>query len=109
MTGVTRRGRSPEGPAEDRRTRKPLALWDRIKILRGTPATQASGASDASAPDDGGPGTVVRVDKRGVVVACGDGAVRFDQLQPTGKSRMDGAAFVNGYRPTVGERFGHAD
>jgi methionyl-tRNA formyltransferase len=57
-------------------------------------------------PADALPGTIVRVDKRGPVVACRDGGVRLEQLQPTGKARMDGAAFVNGYRPKVGERLG---
>jgi methionyl-tRNA formyltransferase len=52
------------------------------------------------------PGTIVAADKQGVVVACGQDAVRLRSLQPAGKARMDGAAFVNGYRPEVGERLG---
>jgi methionyl-tRNA formyltransferase len=45
----------------------------------------------------------VTVDKRGAIVACGDGAVRLAAVQPPGRARVDGAAFVNGYRPEVGE------
>jgi len=61
----------------------------------------------ASATDrDGDPGRVVDVTKQGPVVACGHGAVLLTSLQPSGKGRMDGAAFVNGYRPAVGHRLG---
>jgi methionyl-tRNA formyltransferase len=62
----------------------------------------------AAAPTDGQgeSGRVVDVTKRGPVVACGDGAVLLTSLQPAGKGRMDGAAFVNGYRPAIGHRFG---
>lgn len=52
---------------------------------------------------DGRPGTVIRNDPEGTVVACGSGAVRLERVQPEGKARMDGPAFVNGYRPQVGE------
>ena len=55
---------------------------------------------------DGAPGTVLRIEPDGVVVACGRGAVRLDAVQPEGKARMDGAAFANGYRPEPGERLG---
>ena len=93
---------------------------DRLKVYRATPVTDPEvpgrGAVEADADaeaeaggagvSDPAPGTIVRVDKRGVVVACADGAVRLDQVQPTGKARMDGTAFVNGYRPEVGERLG---
>lgn len=54
----------------------------------------------------GEPGEVVEVDRNGVVVACGHGAVLVTSVQPAGKARMDGAAYVNGYRPALGHRFG---
>jgi methionyl-tRNA formyltransferase len=53
------------------------------------------------------PGTVLRADPEGPVVACGGGLLRLDEVQPAGKPRMSGAAFVNGYRP-VGHRLGDA-
>ena len=58
---------------------------------------------------DGPPGTVLRSDPAGVVVACGRGAVRLEQVQPEGKARMSGAAFANGYRPEPGERLERSD
>ena len=54
----------------------------------------------------GDPGVVVDVVRDGVVVACGRGGVLLTSLQPAGKARMDGAAYVNGYRPALGHRFG---
>ncbi|WP_370324246.1 methionyl-tRNA formyltransferase [Euzebya sp.] len=62
----------------------------RLKVHRVTP-TDASGE----------PGHVVGERDGRPVVACGEGAVRLDEVQPAGKPRMDGAAFANGYRPTV--------
>jgi methionyl-tRNA formyltransferase len=74
----------------------------RLKVWRATPVTEVDGGPVPT----GGPGEVIAVTKRGVVVACGDGAVQLDAVQPEGKSRIDGAAFVNGQRPEAGERLG---
>jgi methionyl-tRNA formyltransferase len=88
---------------------------ERLKVLRVHPVddTTDSEVVDATGGDRDGdrrpaPGTIVAVDKRGAVVACGVGAVRLLAVQPAGRSRMDGAAFVNGYRPEVGEVLGTA-
>jgi methionyl-tRNA formyltransferase len=58
-------------------------------------------------PGRGEPGTIVVIDDRtgAPVVACGREALRLDEVQPAGKRRMSGAAFVNGYQP-LGERLG---
>jgi methionyl-tRNA formyltransferase len=56
-------------------------------------------------PADGDPGTVVRLDPEGPVVATGAGGLRLDVVQPAGKGRMPGPAFANGYRP-LGQRLG---
>lgn len=53
----------------------------------------------------GAPGTVIGSDEGGAVVACGDAALRLEQVQPAGKAPMSAAAFVNGYRP-LGRRLG---
>ncbi|MBW3603197.1 MAG: methionyl-tRNA formyltransferase [Actinobacteria bacterium] len=53
-------------------------------------------ARDAAA---GEPGRVVDHDEGAPVVACGQGAVRLDEVQPAGKARMDGRSYANGYRP----------
>ena len=53
----------------------------------------------------GRPGEVVELHESGPVVACGSGALVLTQVQPAGKPRMTGSAFVNGYRP-IGEPLG---
>jgi methionyl-tRNA formyltransferase len=42
------------------------------------------------------PGTVIRANKKGIDIACGQGALRLLQLQPPGKKPMDAASFLNG-------------
>lgn len=71
----------------------------RLKVLRAVPAEVVG--------NDAPPGTVIAASRDGLVVACGNGVVRLDVVQPEGKARMDGAAFVNGYQPQVGETLGH--
>jgi methionyl-tRNA formyltransferase len=86
----------------------------RLKVFSAVPVEPWSDPStaaedpqpDALAATTTAPGTIVAVDRAGVVVACGRGAVRLTSVQPAGKARMDGAAFVNGYRPQPGERLG---
>ncbi len=74
----------------------------RLKVWQVTRVEEVAGEPVPT----GAPGDVVAVTKRVAVVACGDGAVQLDVVQPEGKGRVDGAAFVNGQRPEVGERLG---
>lgn len=53
-------------------------------------------ASEVAA--NGEPGTVIDVSRNGVVVACGEGAVRLVTVQPAGKSPMSAGAWANGAR-----------
>ena len=56
---------------------------------------------------EGEPGTVLRADSRqGLVVRAGDGALLLTEVQPPGKSRMEGKAFVLGYQIEEGIRLG---
>jgi acyl-CoA reductase-like NAD-dependent aldehyde dehydrogenase len=57
---------------------------------------------EAGAP----PGTLLAVDRRGPVVATGQGQLRLLTVQPEGKRPMDGAAFARGRRLALGARFG---
>jgi methionyl-tRNA formyltransferase len=70
---------------------KTLKLW-RAEVAPRTGGA-APGAIIACAPDD-------------LRVACGDGALRLLEVQPESRPRMDSRAFINGYRPQVGERLG---
>ena len=50
------------------------------------------------APGVGEPGRVLYADKeRGLVVACADGALRLDTLQPQGKRRMAAKEYLAGH------------
>jgi len=51
------------------------------------------------------PGTVMAADKRGIVVACGDGALRLIELQKAGGKRLPAAQFLAGTPIATGDRF----
>lgn len=72
----------------------------RLKVLAAEVVEDSAGAVGPGAM----PGTIVAVDARGLVVACGRGAVRLTAVVPEGRAAMDGGAFVRGARPQVGER-----
>jgi methionyl-tRNA formyltransferase len=58
-----------------------------------------------SAQGQGEPGTVLAIDKRGIQVACGHGALSLETLQrPNGKS-LPVTQFVQGFMVKVGDRF----
>jgi len=73
-------------------------------LLEGAPlkvwmAATATGAGD--------PGTVLRADAEGLVVACGSGALALREIQPAGSKRMSAAAFLAGRPVPPGSRLGH--
>jgi methionyl-tRNA formyltransferase len=55
---------------------------------------------------EGAPGEVLDAGPEGLVVACGAGAIRVSQVQPAGRSRMSGAAWLSGRGIAVGDRLG---
>ena len=61
----------------------------------------------ATAPGAGDPGTVLRSDAEGLVVACGGGALALREIQPAGSKRMSTAAFLAGRPLPPGTRLGH--
>lgn len=67
-----------------------------IKIWKASPLAGPFGA----------PGTVVRADGSGIVVACGDGALAITELQREGRRRMDARAFLAGRGLRAGVRLG---
>jgi len=66
----------------------PLASGDTIpvKIHSGITARRAHGT----------PGTILRSDVRGILVACGEGGLLLGTIQPEGKGRMHSSAFARG-------------
>jgi methionyl-tRNA formyltransferase len=56
---------------------------------------------------DSPPGTIVRADSSGILVAAGDRrAVTLLQVQPEGRRGMSAGAFVAGHGRLTGQRFG---
>lgn len=51
------------------------------------------------------PGTIRSIGDDGVLVRCGEGAVRFLDVQPSGKPRMTAAAWGRGRGASVGDQF----
>jgi methionyl-tRNA formyltransferase len=68
-----------------------------VKIWRAAPA-----ASDAV---DGAPGTVLDASARGIVVACGQGSLRIEELQRAGGRRLSPEEYLRGHPVAPGERF----
>ncbi|WP_330857551.1 methionyl-tRNA formyltransferase [Exiguobacterium sp. SL-10] len=71
---------------------------ERVKLFFGSKTTGT-----------GEPGTIVRLEEDGFVVATGDTvAIKVVDLQPSGKKRMDGATFMRGagQKLQVGDRLG---
>jgi methionyl-tRNA formyltransferase len=56
--------------------------------------------------EDAVPGTIIACAPDDFRVACGEGALRLLEVQPESRPRMEIRAFLNGYRPQVGERLG---
>lgn len=47
--------------------------------------------------DHGVPGTILSADRKGIVVACGEGAVRLLEIQAPNGKRMEASAFLRGH------------
>jgi methionyl-tRNA formyltransferase len=58
--------------------------------------------------EDGSPGTVLRADKRGILVAAGRGAVLLREIQMEGKRRMAARDFLLGHAIAPGTLLGDA-
>ena len=69
---------------------------DHLKLLR----------AEETERREGEPGTIVEVDRDGVVAATGDGSVRLLEVAATGRRRMPAADWARGVRDLPGERFG---
>jgi methionyl-tRNA formyltransferase len=57
-------------------------------------------------PGKGAPGEVLAADAGGVVIACGEAALRLTELQRAGSRRMTAEAFLAGAKIAVGSRLG---
>jgi methionyl-tRNA formyltransferase len=69
-----------------------------IKIWAAVPVPVAAKANQA-------PGTIVDISPEGVVVACGEGALRLTQLQKPGGKRLPAREFLAGATLAAGQHF----
>ena len=53
----------------------------------------------------GAPGEVLETGAGGLLVACGEGAVRISEVHPAGQKRLTAAQWVRGRGASVGDRF----
>lgn len=67
----------------------------RVKVYRTRPLPE---------PVPGSPGEIIPHRKR-LLVATGEGTLEILSLKPEGKREISGVDFLNGYRPSPGERF----
>lgn len=75
---------------------------------RGADLKLFGAAETEEAGDEGSTpyGTVIAVDEGGMMVACGDGAVRVAQVTPAGKKRLDAGEWFRGRGVAIGDRLG---
>lgn len=89
-------------------------VWRTVRAFRGwpdvyvtfhdTPLKLCAVQPVTDADLSGAAGTVVQVTKKRVVVACGEGSMlELLEVQPAGKKAMPMHAFINGYKPAVGD------
>ena len=76
-----------------------------VKLWRATPLA----AGSLSVPAQGEPGTVLAADRDGIVVACGEGALRLLELQKAGGKRLPVAQFLAGNALAAGVVLGAQD
>ena len=69
----------------------------RIKVTRCTVAEEPNLANAAC-------GTVHITPEKALIVACGQGALRLERVQPETKTEMEATAFLNGYHLRTGDR-----
>jgi methionyl-tRNA formyltransferase len=56
-------------------------------------------------PEGAPPGQVIALDPEGILVACGEGTLEIQELQESGRKRVDARAFASGRGVAVGDRF----
>jgi len=69
----------------------------RIKVYRSVPSTLD--------PEGAVPGEVTALDAEGILVACSEGTLEIQELQESGRKRVDARSFITGRGVAVGDRF----
>jgi methionyl-tRNA formyltransferase len=69
----------------------------RIKVHRAVASTLD--------PEGAAPGEVIALDPEAILVACTEGTLEIQELQESGRKRVDARAFATGRGIAVGDRF----
>ena len=92
------------------------AVWCHARAVTPWPGAAATFAGTrlivlASRPLEahGEPGAVLAVDGAGLVVACGEGALRLERVKPEGRTAMSAADWARGARVAPGARLGSGE
>jgi methionyl-tRNA formyltransferase len=93
-------------------------LWNRVRALRPWPGASTHRSDPHGATQlkiwrvewvegaPGAPGEVLQADRAGILVACGEDALRVLELQREGGKRLGAAPFLAGQPVRPGERWG---
>jgi methionyl-tRNA formyltransferase len=71
---------------------------------RGQPRLLKVWSAELDSAESTEPGTVLRVDAGGILVACAQGALRLTEVQREGGRRLPAAAFLSGHPMAIGSR-----
>lgn len=71
--------------------------WPVAQTMLGDKVIRIWQAEALNNPSDAVPGTLIKADKTGFVVACGEGVLHITQLQLPGGKAMNAAALLNGH------------
>ncbi|MCR4894046.1 MAG: methionyl-tRNA formyltransferase [Eubacteriales bacterium] len=122
---LLQKGEAPRTPQDDSRssyaakilkadkhvdlTRSARSVFNHIRGMDPSPAAECTFDSRtvklfsceiASEHSEGneGPGTILKGDKRGIYIQCGDGVLLIKTLKPEGKGLMEASSFYNGIK-----------
>lgn len=97
-------------------TQSAQTLWNRVRGLTPWPGTFTHAQGQmlkiwraTVAPDRSGtPGEIVCADKSGLIIACGEQALRLEEVQREGGRRLSAAAYLAGHALPPGGKLGVA-
>ena len=109
--GVTYAAKISKDEAKLDFTQPATALWRKVRAFNPFPGAQGMVNGTAvkiwqaePAEGSGRPGQVLALDAGGIVVACGEGALRLQQLQKPGGKRLAAGEFLKSF-PLAGQTF----
>jgi methionyl-tRNA formyltransferase len=112
--GVTYAAKVDRAEARIDWTRPALEIWRKVRAFNPHPGAVSRLRDEelkiwqgVPVPSSGIPGTVLEAESWGIVVACGEGGLRIEELQRAGGRRLPPAEFLRGHRLVPGERFGN--